>query len=208
MKKTILILLLIISFSTSYAQINVVDTLELKNAYNELILNPKNEANQRRFFKAFPSNWDEYLYTYTYKVNKSHKARSDLDMYKVSHKHVDAFGELTEIPDSIYCAKLIKLAIGGSWDADVPNYLKILLHKKMANKRTCIMTQIAKLRKGNQFQFWQFYWSNIVESKALEKEFENLTQLNSNDFPEENDVMRDAFYYFYNSIDHPFFLPL
>ena len=71
----------------------------------------------------------------------------------------------------------------------------------MKSKSDYILKAISKLRKGYQMQFWQFYWSNGVESKPLEKEYEDFLKSNIDSYPDEMKIMKIAFEYFYNGVN-------
>jgi hypothetical protein len=87
----------------AYSQRFPMDTAKLKNAYNELMANPKSPKQQMIFFKLFPSTWLEYNMTYIY---------SGESMWYIGAKHSTAFENLYgSIPDSLYFDKLISIAI-------------------------------------------------------------------------------------------------
>ena len=49
-------------------------------------------------------------------------------------------------------------------------------------------------------QFWQFYWSNIVDGQSQEKEFEVLYNINKEKYPCLMKTMSIAFEHFNNKI--------
>ena len=49
-------------------------------------------------------------------------------------------------------------------------------------------------------QFWQFYWSNIVDGQSQEKEFEVLYNINKEKHPCLMKTMSIAFEYFNNKV--------
>ncbi|MFT4073147.1 MAG: hypothetical protein QM654_14635 [Dysgonamonadaceae bacterium] len=182
------------------AQYFPVDTAKLNSSYRELVNKPNTLVRQKNFFDAFPSTWMEFTMTYQFLPYSDY----DLTMYHLGYNHVRALGErVTLIKDSLYCNKLVRLAIGGTWFADAPNYLKSLLHQMMWKRMEGMLKVISGLRKGNQFQFWLFYWSNLVDSKVLKTEFERLLKLNADVYPEEMKIMSVAFEYFYDGITIP-----
>lgn len=197
MKKIILILLTTIIGNNMFAQYFPVDTARLNNAYRNLIETPNNPKVEKAYFDAFPSKWKDYNMTYQYLPNDNY----DLTMYSLANKQVKAFGDLSSIPDPIYCEKLVNIAIGARLEADAPNYLKGLLWEKMKTKMDYIFTTLSHLRKGHRMEFWEFYWSNIVESKDIPEEFNRLKKLNEKKYPEEVEIMTDAFKYFYNGVN-------
>ena len=200
MKRKLLFLVAAIIFQASYlnAQYFPVDTAKLNTAYNELMNNPNTLERQKKFFDAFPNTWMEFIMTYQYVPYSKY----DLTMYSLAEKHIQALGgRVTLIKDSIYCKKLVNIAIGGKWSADAPNYFKLLLHQVMWNRMDGMLYEISQLRSGHQMQFWQFYWSNIVKSDKLKTEYERLLKINSDNYPKEMETMSIAFEYFYDGID-------
>ena len=59
---------------------------------------------------------------------------------------------------------------------------------------------LSKIEKGHQMQFWQFFWSNIVDGKSQEKEFEVLYNINKEKYPNLMKTMSIAFEYFNNGV--------
>ena len=165
-------LLLVILLATSSAQYFIVDTLRLNKAYDELLSNPQSLEKQKEYFNAFPCNWAEFYDTYKYCSNDGY----DLSMYRRANEYIQALGNCTAINDTLFCNRLIALSVGASIDADAPCYLKMLLHNTMEKKSDVFMYCLSKIEKGHQMQFWQFYWSNIVDgnAKADAKEFKAL----------------------------------
>ena len=91
----------------------------------------------------------------TYQYNSENNY--DLTMYNLAQKQIEALGgRVTLIKDSIYCKKLVNIAVGGELEADAPNYYQTLLHKTMWHRMDGMLEAISKLRKGHQMQFWQF----------------------------------------------------
>ena len=130
------------------------------------------------------------------------KENYDLTMYDNAYKHVEALGgRVTLIKDSVYCTKIVNIAIGGELEADAPNYYRTLLHRIMWRKMDAMLYAVSQLRKGHQMQFWQFYWSNVVKSKDLEIEYNSLQKLNSEAYPDEMKIMKIAYDYFYDGIN-------
>lgn len=197
MKKIILIIMVALTSNNMFAQYFSVDTAKLNNAYRNLMETPNDAKVQKVYFDAFPATWKDYDMTYQFLPNDNY----DLTMYSLADKQVRAFGDLTSIPDDIYCKKLVNLAVGARLEADAPNYLKGLLWEKMKTKMDCIFTALSHLRKGHRMEFWEFYWSNIVESKDIPEEFNRLKKLNQEKHPEEVEIMSDAFKYFYNGVN-------
>jgi hypothetical protein len=183
------------------AQSYPVDVAKLNAAYEALTKDPNSLKRQQDFFNAFPSTWMEYILTYQYPPEKKDKA-----MYYNTSKHMEALKNLTLIPDSIYCEKLVNLAVGGKWNSDAPSYLQILLSHTMENRRDAMFKTLAVpyfLLKGERLQFWQFYWANIVDADILRKRYQQLIAFAQESYPEEVEFISIAFKYFHSGVSIP-----
>ena len=197
MKRVFLTLLLFATlFSTATAQYFPIDTALLNKTYRTLLQNPQSRESQLDFFKVFPNNWDDFNSTYRY----SDKVGYDLSMYSQAYQHIKALGECYAINDTLYCNKLIALSVGASLDVDAPNHLQGLLHYTMQQRNDVFLYCLSKIEKGHQMQFWQFYWSNIVDGQSQEKEFEKLYNINKEKYPCLMKTMSIAFEYFNNKV--------
>ena len=173
------------------AQCFPVDTAKLNRSFWEVSKLPNTLERQKAFFDAFPGNWREFIGTYQY-----------VSMYGHAFEHIEALKtKVTLIEDSVYCEKLVHIAIGMPYEADAPNHFQSLLHNVMWRKMDAMLNAISKLRKGYQMQFWQFYWSNPVKSKSLETEYERLSKQISDTYPEQMKIMEIAFQYFYDGVN-------
>ncbi len=192
MKRTYFTVLFFTIASTITAQYFPIDTARLNNAYRVLLLNPQSKELQLDFLNAFPRNFQEFNSTYKYCSDEGY----DLSMYSIAYKHIQALGDCTAINDTILCNKLIALSVGATLDADAPNYLQGVLHNTMKRSNDTFIHCISKIHKGHQMQFWQFYWSNIVDGQSQEKEFEALYNINKEEYPCLMKTMSIAFEYF------------
>ena len=59
---------------------------------------------------------------------------------------------------------------------------------------------ISKIDKGHQMQFWQFYWSSIIDGRSQQDEFNELYNKNKGKYPAMMKVMSTAFEYFNNGV--------
>jgi hypothetical protein len=179
-------------FSTATAQYFPVDTALLNKTYRKLLKNPQSRELQLDFFKAFPDNWDDFNSTYKY----SDKEGYDLSMYSQAYEHIKALAECYAINDTLYCNKLIALSVGALLDADAPNHLQELLHYTMQQRNDVFLYCLSKIEKGHQMQFWQFYWSNIIDGDYQLEEFNKLYNKNKEKYPAMMKTMSTAFEYF------------
>ena len=192
MKRIFFIFLFSTMLSTATAQYFPIDTALLNKTYRTLLQNPQSRELQLDFFKAFPDNWDDFNSTYKY-IDKD---GYDLSMYSQAYEHIKALAECYAINDTLYCNKLIALSVGASLDVDAPNYLQRLLHNTMKQRNDVFLYCLSEIEKGHQMQFWQFYWSNIVDGQSQEKEFEVLYNINKEKYPSLMKTMSIAFEYF------------
>ncbi|WP_302614752.1 hypothetical protein [uncultured Bacteroides sp.] len=134
-----------------------VDTLGLNASYRKLVEEPMSVEVQKKFFTAFPDTWKSFLQTYDF------CPQEDLTMYKSAHDHiVNGLGRLvTLLPDSIYCDKLIRLCIGGRWEADAPNYLQMVVRQVMHKKPEVMFQRLSMIWQGDVFSFWYFFFHSL-----------------------------------------------
>lgn len=194
MRKSFVIYLVLCTSLYAKAQYVSVDTTKLAQAYAAW-QQESSPANQRVFFDVFPKNWMEFIATYQYGT----------PFYDKADKHVRALGEMAKaIPADEYCERLVNLCIGGELDADAPSYLRELVGEALSadsESRKGIFTCLSRLRIGHRFQFWFFYWSNIVRSRTLEAEFADLYAYAKEAYPAEAVIMADAYKYAYNGVN-------
>jgi hypothetical protein len=185
------IFLFAVLFATASAQYFIIDTLRLNKAYDELLRSPQSMEKQRGYFNAFPCNWAEFYDTYKYCSNKGY----DLSMYRRANEHIQALEHCTAINDTLFCNRLIALSVGASLDADAPCYLNMLLHNTVEKKSDVFMYCLSEIEKGHQMQFWQFYWSNIIDgnTKADATEFKALYAKYKRKYPQMMKRMAVAF---------------
>ena len=196
MKRIFFIFLFSTMLSTATAQYFPIDTALLNKTYRTLLQNPQSRELQLDFFKAFPDNWDDFNSTYKY-IDKD---GYDLSMCSQAYEHIKALAECYAINDTLYCNKLIALSVGASLDVDAPNYLQRLLHNTMKQRNDVFLYCLSEIEKGHQMQFWQFYWSNIVDGQSQKKEFEILYNINKEKYPSLMKTMSIAFEYFNNKV--------
>ena len=190
------VLFFIIASTTITAQYFPIDTARLNNAYRVLLQNPQSKELQFEFLNAFPRTWQDFNSTYKYCSDEGY----DLSMYSIAYKHIQALGDCVAINDTILCNKLIALSVGATLDADAPNYLQGVLHNIMKRSNDTFMHCLSKIYKGHQMQFWQFYWSSIVDGRSLQDEFVELYNKNKEKYPTIMKTMSIAFEYFNNGV--------
>ncbi len=196
LKSATICLLLVSAFAS--ANNRSVDVKNLKTTYQDLMDKPNTIERQKAYFDAFPGTWEDFISTYRY----SDASGYDLSMYNESHNHIQVLsGRVTLLPDSVYCRKLVNIAVGASLSADAPSHFQELLHRVMWKRMDGMLREVAKLRRGYQMQFWQFYWSSPLSSKDVETEYQRLLKLNADAYPQQMETMKIAYNYFYNGIN-------
>ena len=199
MKRLFFVILFAIATANLYALYFMADTVKLNATYRELLKHPESKEAQMAYFEAFPNTWMEYIVTYQF-VPDDKEGRKNL--YSLGHKHMHAFEyKLNLIPDSSYYKKLVNIAIGARKDADAPSYLQGCVKDHMINHSEEILNALAPLRKGHRFEFWEFYFSNIIAVETIEEELNRLVELHKDCHPEDVQMMKDAFKYFYNGVN-------
>ena len=199
MKRLFFVILFAIATANLYAQYFMADTVKLNATYRELLKHPESKEAQMAYFEAFPNTWMEYIVTYQF-VPDDKEGRKNL--YSLGHKHMHAFEyKLNLIPDSSYYKKLVNIAIGARKDADAPSYLQGCVKDHMINHSEEILNALAPLRKGHRFEFWEFYFSNIIAVETIEEELNRLVELHKDCHPEDVQMIKDAFKYFYNGVN-------
>ena len=204
MKRLFFVILFTIATVNSYAQYKdkgyfMADTVKLNATYRELLKHPESKEAQMADFEAFPNTWMEYIVTYQFDPDDKEGRKN---LYFAGHKHVYAFQyKLNLIPDSLYYKKLVNIAIGGRKDADAANYLQSCVESHMIDHSEQILNALAPLRKGHRFEFWEFYFSNIIAVETIEEELNRLVELHKDCHPEDVQMMKDAFKYFYNGVN-------
>ena len=181
MKRLFFVILFAIAIVNSYAQYKdkgyfMADTVKLNATYRELLKHPESKEAQMAYFEAFPNTWMEYIVTYQFDPDDKEGRKN---LYFAGHKHVYAFQyKLNLIPDSLYYKKLVNIAIGGRKDADAANYLQSCVESHMIDHSEQILNALAPLRKGHR-----------------------LVELHKDCHPEDVQMMKDAFKYFYNGVN-------
>ena len=176
MKRILFVILSAIATVNLYAQYFMADTVKLNAAYRELLKHPESKEAQMSYFEAFPNTWMEYIVTFQYYPDDEEKK----SLYFANPEHTDVFRyKLSLIPDSLYYKKLVNIAIGARIDADAANHLQNCVKSHMIDHSEQILNALAPLRKGHRFEFWEFYFSNIIDCSDIEEELNRLVMLHS-----------------------------
>ncbi len=169
------------------------------------------KENQTAFFNAFPKGAREFENL----KDSMNLAESETDLYN----YIDAFGNLTETNDTLYCIRLLNLAIGLDYEADAINQFQQLLQTKMgfirkdskknADNNLCdiILLVLSKTMKGDQMRFWQFYFSSLNHEEdngagntGNKAELSRLTAKMEKDYPDMINTVVSAHDHFANGL--------
>lgn len=197
----LLVILAIVMADDICAQYFPVDTARLNRAYAVLMAHSESPKAQRDFLAAFPDTWEDFIMTYQYVPDRNY----DRSMFYRAKEHIDALYGLDEIPDSVYCRKLIHIAIGGRINPDVAHDwfgIRPVLHQTMKVRPDGMFAQLSRLRKGHRFEFWAYYWSTPFYRKEIDLEFRRLRDFALQNYPDEVEFMSDAFKYFHNGVNY------
>lgn len=206
----LIILLTCIFNSQSCAEkyYNSGDIKQLVNSYHALTSIRDSNA-QASFFDCFPDTWLDFI--------RAEAFIADYDEEEF-FSYVEAFGNLTAIDDTVYCAKLLSLCIGAQPAADGPNYLHVLLHKKMGRVTDVsiqserlmqvILSLLSHKLKGEIISFWNFYWSQTcfeedggaANDKLQRPELNRLLKILRRHYPEMEEPMTIAYRYFHYGV--------
>lgn len=162
------------------------------------------KEHEKVFFEQVPSVWDDFL-------------NYCGDDGKLGYNRIDTLANLTSIEDTLYCAKLINLAIGATYDVDETNFFQELLHKKMGcvvcnphckeSLHDVMFRILSVIAKGDQMRFWQFYWSSLKheedgggESHYHKDELNRIMALLEKEFPAMKRTVSIAYDYFNSGV--------
>ena len=189
-------------FSTATAQYFPVDTAKLNSAYRTLEQGIYTEKTEMDFLEAFPTTWLEFYMTYSYINDENYDTTMS---QKCSEQIIRLFG-LSHINESIYCEKIINLTIGLKESNECTGIFQDCLINYIFNNENLVLNYLSTLKKGHRMQFWQFCWSSTSECNRAE-DFNEIYIRNKDKYPEEMEISRTAFQYFYEGINYPNLLP-
>ena len=172
MKRFLSFLLFVALFVSSVsAQYFPVDTARLNNAYRAIVKGPNTLEKQQNFLAAFPTTYMEFYYTYQYIEGKNY----DLAMTRLVTGHLTVLEDsLYLINDSLYCNKLVNLAVGMNDTGEITSHLQEIVHVAMLKYEKAMMFAVMRLFKAYQLQFWSFFWSSVAYSESWTEHFMKL----------------------------------
>lgn len=201
MKRTVLTAILFVAFLTNAtAQDFPVDTARLNNAYRTIVKGPNTLEKQQDFLAAFPTTHMEFYYTYQYIEGNNY----DLTMTQMANVHLTVLKDsLYLISDSLYCNKLVNLAVGMNDTGETTSHLQEIIHLAMLKYEKTMMAAVMRLFKAYQLQFWSFYWSSVVYSENWTEHFLKLYRRYFEEYPDVMRTMAIAFEYYNGGVCYP-----
>lgn len=194
-----LLLFAMIAMSAS-AQYFPVDTARLNNSYRAIVKGPNTLEKQQAFLAAFPTTYMEFYYTYQYIEGKNY----NLAMTRMANRHLTVLQDsLYLINDSVYCNKLVNLAVGMNDTGETTSHLQEITHIAMSKYEKSMMRAIMRLFKAYQLQFWSFYWSSVAYSESWTEHFLKLYGRYFEDYPDVVRTMATAFEYYNGGVCYP-----
>ena len=186
------ILLLNLLLTTGKAQYFPVDTAKLNKAYMTLKQGICTEKTEMDFLEAFPTTWLEFYMTYSYINDENY----DISMSQICSEHLITLLGLSHVNDTLLCKKVVKLTIGMKDNGESTGVYQDYLIGYIFKNEDLIINTLSKLKKGYQMEFWQFYWSNIIDGDYQLEEFNKLYNKNKEKYPAMMKTMSIAFEYF------------
>lgn len=126
---------------------------------------------KRLFFSSFPNNFNSFDSTYGYDDKKG-----EMPLYNLYEKHINFFCRLvSEQSESERYNKLIRIGIGGHWDADAVNLLQECIVYHINKNPSLALTQLKKFNDKEIKSFWKFFYDGPHPSDTqIKKRYSNL----------------------------------
>lgn len=186
--------------TTASAQYFPLDTARLNSAYRAIVRGPNTLEKQQDFLDAFPTTYMEFYYTYQYIEGNNY----DLAMTRMVNAHLTVLKDsLYLISDSLYCNKLVNLAVGMNDTGEITSHLQEIIHMAMLKHEKTMMFAVMRLFKAYQLQFWSFYWSSVAYSESWTEHFVKLYGRYFEDYPDVVRTMAIAFDYYNGGVCYP-----
>ncbi len=148
--------------ATKLKQLYVKATSSVRNSY------------RLEFFSEFPNSFSELNKLYGYTNDKAGP------LYEFSNKHIyELFNNLKDIPDTLYYNKIIRIAIGGHWDADGIDAFQDGLRTHVLNNLDLTLEILEKYSDRNIESFWFFYFDGPHPSSQIDDRLQTLKDKDS-----------------------------
>jgi hypothetical protein len=134
--------------------------------------NQKNEA-QLSFFNEFPNSFKELSDLYGYPNDKP------AVLYKEYVQHIGLFNKLSIVNKTSYYNKIIKIAIGGRWDADAIGDFQQGLNNRVENNPELTVSILKTLDDNTVKSFWYFYFDGPHPAESISSQLKTIKVINN-----------------------------
>jgi len=126
---------------------------------------------EQKFFEEFPDNFNEL--NELYGDNEQRKKAAILNDEVENHIY-KLFNNLKSINDTAYYKKIIRIAIGGKWDADAVNIFQNGLMNRVVNKPELTVFILRKMSQDSIKSFWYFYFDGPLPKKHFDPSLKKI----------------------------------
>lgn len=174
-------------YSQNYNNNNTkVDTLKIKNISKKLkesyilpseVYEVYGTYEKVQFFEVFPDSFElfEQIYGYRPPIDTLNTLYYENTLYFESYNHLKLFCELRNVINKEdYYKKIIKLGIGGYWDADAINYLQHCIYKCINENLPLTIKTLKSFTDDEIESFWYFIYDGPLRTKNLPVNIEDI----------------------------------
>lgn len=131
------------------------DSTETLKAYYEKAHGTQDTLKFKRlFFSFFPNNFNSFNLIYGYDDEKG-----EMPLYDFYEKHINFFCRLiSEQANAASYNKLIRLGIGGHWDADAVNLLQECIVQNINKNPSLALRELKQFNDMEIKSFWRFVY--------------------------------------------------
>lgn len=157
--------------STVKDSITNADPNTLKSYYEKAHGTQDTLKFRRLFFLMFPNNFNSFNSMYGYNDGKG-----EMPLYNFYEKHISFFCRLvSEQADAEGYNKLIRLGIGGHWDADPINLLQECIVQHVNRNPSLALMQLKQFNDKEIKSFWKFFYDGPHPSDIqIKKRYNSL----------------------------------
>lgn len=132
------------------------------------------ELYEAKYFEVFPNNFADYVALYGYDKNDRPGVLADS-----AFGHVDIFFRIKSIPDTVFYAKIILIALDGKWQVDGVNYFKRGLMGKVRSNPKLTVYLLKELNPQQQMSFWRFYFDGPHQNQEALDEIKPIKHIDA-----------------------------
>ena len=147
------------------------DSIETLKAYYEKAHGTGDTLKFKQlFFASFPNNFNSFNSLYGYNDEK------EMPLYSYYYNHINFFCKLvSEQADAEGYKKLIRLGVGGHWDADAVNLLQDCIEHYVNENPSLALSQLKKFNDKEIKSIWKFFYDGPHPSDTqIEKRYSDL----------------------------------